>query len=224
VRFTAAGYALAAFAVLFTLGSLVLAAFLWNQSQDQAAERDRLEREGVTAEATLTRVWRTGGKDSTHRISYTFDAGGQSVEGSSRVPREIWRSLKEGDRIPIRYLPTDPSNNHPAAWPTNVTPEWVVIFVPVSFISVTGLLAWMLRKQWRLLAEGRPAPGVVTKSRQVKNQKILHYQFRTIDGAIHKGRSNARQLMRAGEPVCVLYDPENPRSSQVYPLPLVKLQ
>jgi len=223
VGLSAAGYAISAFAILFAIGSLALGFFLWNQSQNQSAERDRLDREGAAAEATVTRVWRTGGKSTSYRLSYTFEVGRQPVGGHSQAPHDLWRTLKVGDRIPVRYIPADPSVNHPASWPVSVTPEWIVAFVPASFLAITAIFGWMIRRQWRLLAEGRPAPGVVTKARRVKNQRILHYEFRTMDGAVRKGRSNARHLYAIGEPVCVLYDPERPGTSQVYPLPFVRL-
>jgi hypothetical protein len=85
------------------------------------------------------------------------------------------------------------------------------------------VLAMLLRKQVRLLTEGRPAPGIVTGWRRTKGGTVLRYEFVLLNGATAKGRGKSRRPPAIGSPICVLYDPENPRRNAPYPLCLVKL-
>jgi hypothetical protein len=39
-----------------------------------------------------------------------------------------------------------------------------------------------------------------------------------------QGRANASTPPAEGAPICVLYDPENPRRNAIYPLSLVRLE
>jgi hypothetical protein len=226
VRLARAGYALMTIAVAFVLGSLIPAVVLHNQSEKETARRERLEREGVNADATILRLWRSGGKDDERYVRYEFQADGLGREGSSKVPRQIWLTLQVGGSLPVRYLAEDPEINHPAGWRMGVTPAWLAILVPGIQIGVAGLLLTIIRRQWRLLSEGRPAPGVVIKARRREKQVVLNYEFRLLSGATGRGRSstNARSVPGEGSVVCVIYDPENPRRNGVYPFSLVRVE
>jgi hypothetical protein len=92
-----------------------------------------------------------------------------------------------------------------------------------ELVVVALVLAMLLRKQMRLLTEGRPAPGVVTGCRRTKDGIVLRYEFQLPDGATAKGRGHSRRPPAIGSQICVLYDPENPRRNAPYPLGLVKL-
>ena len=56
-------------------------------------------------------------------------------------------------------------------------------------------------------------------------QLVAYYEFKTMSGEVVKGRSqiSRRAKLEPGAPVCVLYLPDNPRRSGLYPLELVKL-
>ena len=226
VRLSGGGYALTVLAVVLTIGGFVLGDVLWNQAQRENQERVQLEQAGVLAEATITRVWRDGSKEHTPRVSYRFEADGEGFTGRSDAPSGLWRTLKAGDSLRVRYLPTDPSVNHPADWRMSVTPQWLPLLIPVIFLGLAAMFGGLIRRQWRLLMEGRPAPGLVVKARRKDKQVVLTYEFRVLSGAIQKGRgsSNSRSVLGEGSVVCVLYDPENPRRSGIYPFQLVRLE
>ena len=81
-----------------------------------------------------------------------------------------------------------------------------------------------LRRQNRLLTEGRPAPGRVTAIKKADKVLVVQYEFRLLNGVVVKGKYNASKVPAADQPLCVLYDPENPRRNALYPLSLVRLE
>ncbi|MDE3164957.1 MAG: DUF3592 domain-containing protein [Acidobacteriota bacterium] len=226
VRLGRGGYALAIAAAALVLGALVLAGVLRERSARDVARRDRLERAGVETSATILRLWRSGGEEDTHYVGYEFHVDGLRRAGSSRVPARIWRALRVRDRLPVRYLPDDHGINHPAGWRMDVLPAWLAILIPAVLLGISGMFAWLIGRQWRLLSEGRPAPGVIVKARRSDRQVVLTYEFRLLSGAAQRGRSSTsgRKVPGEGAPVCVIYDPENPRRSALYPLSLVRIE
>jgi hypothetical protein len=88
-------------------------------------------------------------------------------------------------------------------------------------------LLLLLNAQRRLLAEGRPAPALVTKlarhqtSHGVSHQSI-RYAFPLLSGSMAIGRSDARKGQAVGSVICIVYDPDRPRRSLAYPFPLVR--
>lgn len=225
VRLSGAGYAMLVFSAIFVIGGLVLGVFLWNQSRREGAERARMQSDGALAQATVVRLWKSGGEDTAYRLSYRFEVDGQVVTGSTRAPKKRWTALHTGDTIPVRYLAANPAINHPEEWSRKVMPVLVVALVPAMFVGFAALFAVIITRQSRLLSEGRPAPGVVVKVRRTDKAVTLTYEFRVMSGATRKGRSSAsgKNVPAVGSVVCVMYDPDNPRRNGLYPFSLVKL-
>lgn len=226
VRLTVAGYLMVVLMVVFIIGSVVLGTFLFDQSQRQQAERDRLQRDGVLTQAVIIRLWRSGGKETTPYVRYRFLVNGSEVVGTSRTPKRRWATLRIGDSLPIRYVAAAPAFNHPADWDANVTPPWLGLTVGVIFVGVAALFFLLLRRQWQLLGEGRPAPGIVSKTRRTDKTVVVTYEFRLPNGSTHTGKSNvsSRNIPGQGSQVCVLYDADNPRRNALYPFCLVRLE
>jgi hypothetical protein len=103
------------------------------------------------------------------------------------------------------------------------------VLLPAALLGLAALIAAAFRRQINLLADGRPAPGVVTRVRRVPNSHgghstIVYYQFQTFSGGMEKGRSHSSgRTPKTGDPVCILYEPDDLRHSAVYPLPLVRI-
>ena len=223
VRLTAAGIAMAVAGVTFLFCGPVLSYVIASQIQRDQRRSDLLSRQGVETTAVISRVWRTGGEDDTHKVSYRFTADDRQWTGQVSVPRRIWTGLHSGDPLPIRYVPGQPGINHPSQWPYTHAPNWLPWLLLVS-LSWPALLFWgLIRRQWRLLSEGRAAPGVVTRLRRTDKQTIAYYDFTLLSGQVKKGRSSARRPSAVGSQVCILYDPDNPRRNSIYPLQFVKL-
>jgi len=224
VRLTIAGRFMAGLVVAFVIGAPALGAFLVNRGRHESSERALLREQGVGTTAEITRVWRTRDEDQRYMTEYRFSVEGREFTGRTPVPRKIWSGLAVGASLPVRYLPGRPHINHPAAWERTAMSELVGIFVPFTLLLPAALLAFQLRKQMRLLSEGRAAPGTVTSLRRTDKGTIVKYEFQLLSGAAVKGRSQGgRKSPGVGSQICVLYDPDNPRRNTAYPLPFVRL-
>jgi hypothetical protein len=225
VRLSGQGMVLAVMSIVFLLGGPAFGIFI-NPEIQRNKQRDRvLSEQGADATATIMRVWRDGGKNDTHMVSYRFTVDGRDIEGKSSMHRSAWVNLREGDSLAIRYVPTSPGINHPASGTSGAAPDWLPWLMVGVFVWPPFLFWAMIRRQSRLLSEGRPAPATVTKVRHAK-QVIAYYEFALLSGQVMKGRSqvNRRSAVQPGAQACALYLPDNPRRNALYPLELVKLQ
>jgi hypothetical protein len=226
VRLSGLGRALVVGAVLTLAGGVVLAGVLHGVSRRQNAEHGRLVSEGISTDARITRVWRTGNEsgDSRNRVAYTFDYAGRNYSRSVKVPGRIWRGLAVGDNLKVHLVPSEPAINHPVAWSYRPMGVWVPYLVAPGFFVAALLMLLTLRCQLRLLTEGRPAPGHVTGIRKSDKFLVVRYEFPLLSGAVAKGKYSASKVPAADKALCILYDPENPRRNAPYPLSLVRLE
>jgi hypothetical protein len=174
----------------------------------------------------VVELWRASNKEHERRMRYRFMVEGRVFTATTKVPRAIWERLKVGAPLPVQYVPADPAINHPAEWERGATPAWLPFLFGPFFGGLGILMYWAIRRQWRLLGEGRPAPGVVTSVKRTDKAVIVKYEFRLLSGAVQKGRGSAssrKSFPGVGAVVCVLYDPDNPRRNALYPLQLVRM-
>jgi hypothetical protein len=223
VRLTGAGIALLVVAGAMLLGAVAAGIGLGTVFRRQVKDLRLLSEQGVNTDAQITRLWRSSGKDQQHLLSYRFTVEEREYVARKGVPPRIWQTLRAGSSLPVRYLPSNPKVNHPTGWDDTPMPNWVPYLVFGELAVIAVVLAMLLRRQMQLLTEGRPAPGIVTGHRRTKNGTVIRYEFQLLNGATAKGRGQSRRPPAIGAPICVLYDPENPRRNAPYPLCLVKL-
>jgi hypothetical protein len=223
VRLTGAGIAMLVLAGAMLLGAVAAGIGLGTTFRRQVKDLRLLQEQGVNTDAQITRVWRSSGKDQQHLVSYRFTVQEREYVARKGVPPRIWQTLRAGSTLSVRFLPSNPKVNHPTEWDDTPMPNWVPYLVSGELAVIAVVLAIILLKQVRLLTEGRPAPGIVTGHRRTRNGTVIRYEFQLMNGATVKGRSQSRRPPAIGSPVCVLYDPENPRRNAPYPLCLVKL-
>ena len=223
VSLTGGGIALLVVAVLMLLGAVAAAIGLGTTAKRQAKDHRLLQEQGVNTEARITRLWRSGDKNQQHLVSYRFTVQERAYEARNKVPTRIWQTLTVGSSLPVRFLPSDPKVNHPTEWDDTPMPNWLPYLLSGALVVIAFGVTIPLRIQMRLLTEGRPAPGTVTGHRRTKDGTILRYEFVLLNGATAKGRGQSRRPPAIGAPICVLYDPENPRRNAPYPLCLVRL-
>lgn len=223
VRLNGAGKALLSVAVALLVGSPVAGVALQLTVSREAQTQRLLQEQGANTEGRITRLWRSRDEDKQPWVAYGFTVQGRVYERRAKVPLRIWRNLQVGSDLPIRYLPSDPALSHPRDWQEKPMPVWIPGLVAAGQALAGGLIMRRILSQRRLLAEGRPAPALVTRHTHTQHGKIIHYEFPLLSGAIAQGRSGpAKKPPMPGSIICVLYDPENPRRNAPYPLPLVK--
>lgn len=228
VRLAARGILLSVVCTAVAIGGLIGAIWLARENRRQEAEARLMAQQAQETQGEVTRLWETGGKSDEHRVAYRFTIDDREFPGSQSIQSRYWRSLQVGSPIPVRYLPSDPTHNYPSQSPPEPTPAWLAILVGGYCIAAAGVLVFKVERERHLLADGRPAPAVVTRLRTRRTRygprNIIRYEFPLFDGGTGKGRCNVRRRsIPEGSVICVLYDPDNPRRSAAYPMCLVRL-
>ena len=223
VRLSAGGKVIAFLAFLMFAGAIAAAVGFSRLAARQESERADLRAAGVEVEGVITRHWRTGGENDTPKVAYEFRYDGHTYHGSSNAPRRIWRSQAVGSPITVRFVPSHPELNHPAEWEKHGMPKFLSGLISGSLVFLAALMVFLIRREMRLLSEGRAAPGLVTKVSRVKNGHLVRYEFRTLNGEVVKGRGESRRAPAVGATICVVYDRDNPRRNATYPLKLVRV-
>jgi hypothetical protein len=114
------GYALVVFVTIFLgIGAIWFGALSYSAMQ-QSRHREALIKGGREAMAKVIELTNS----RTIHVRYTFRSGGADYEGEAelddqhepRWPDGRTKYVREGDQIPIMYLPSDPSINYPSSW------------------------------------------------------------------------------------------------------------
>lgn len=226
VSLTASGWALAAVSAALVVAGLAAGIGLYLTAARQQNERVGLREHGVDTDAVVTRLWIANGRESRRWVAFEFAAGDRHFDGRLEVSRRTWGTLHEGSRIPVRYDPSNPAEYAAFGRDKKALGTWVAYVVGLALAACGWLATLRIGAQRRLLMEGRPAPGVVTTRRRVHHphggsHHEFQYEFLLLNGAAHTGGSTGSKP-QVGDPISVLYEPDNPGRSAPYPLRLVR--
>ena len=231
VGFTVAGRIVLVIACALLLGGPLAGVSLERIALRQAAEWRLLQQEGLVTEGQVTRISRAGEDSNQRSISYRFVAEGRTYGASATAAQPIWRNLKVGSPIAIRYLLSRPELNCPSYVTRRGMPVWLALVIAAIMGAGGAAVALVIRRQWRLLTEGRPAVARVTRlgremhSSHSGNQgRKYYYEFVVLSGAIAKGQAGpTKRFPAVGNTLCVLYDPDSPARNAPYPFSLVRV-
>ena len=177
-------------------------------------QRNALRRNSKEVLGWIDEVWHAG-RAHVPTVSYTFVVHGINRTGQAEVPKRIYATLHSGDVLEIRYVPSDPSINHPASWEWSA--GWENFVVPVIGLASVIFYRALLRRQRHLAVEGIPAFATVTGTSRGRNGPIVKYEFRT-DGGIYQGSDSSPGRKATGTRICILYLPNDPNRNGIYPL------
>lgn len=225
VQLTPAGRALCALAVILFAGALAAMVGLTQVARRQAADRASLADRGVTTPGVVTRLWQDG--DNRRRVAYRFEIGGRSYASDVKVSAERRRVLEVGSPVDVRVLPGRPDVND-LGTPRSGLPMAIGPLVGAAMAALGGLCLLSIRVQWRLLQDGRAAPAIVTahtsrRSSHGTKHHAVTYEFLLLSGARATGTCDRLRTPSAiGSVITVVYDPERPGRSRVFPFSLVR--
>ena len=226
VRLTANGKAVMGIAIAIAAAAIAAAIGLTILRAGQQDTRDRLIRDGVAAEADVTRVTRTRGDDPRTDVVYRYVAADGAHDGSAGFSQRASRNIVEGGHIAIVYLRSEPARSWVAGREPGVLPLLVVPSIALGLLLLAAAIAWHVRRSQLLLAEGRFAQARVMATTKVKRQHHhayrVRYEFTTMSGATVTGSvERARATASAGDTIPIVYHRENPHWNTLYPLSLV---
>jgi len=212
--------------------AVAVAAALWGgvDAVQQMQRKAALRRDSSEIVGEISRM-RKGKSSGT--VYYTFTSNGIAFTGKAEVPGFLQYSLRGSSILAIRYLPANPDVNHPAAWewsliywhplPSDLVhlPDFssdLQLFFGLLILGAPGLVFFMgLRSGRKLLAEGLPTVGLVTKCTPgTRGSFLVRYEFHTEDGKVANGSCGGSRK-EIGAKVCVIYLPQNPQRNMTYP-------
>jgi hypothetical protein len=182
----------------------------------QTQERSVLRAQGVEVQAEVTSLKRAG--RGPYVVKYSFAANGQNISGLAEVPPGSLGSLPESGLIAVRYLPLNPSINHPSGWEWSPSSEWLLIVMLTGLLILCSVTTSGVYTDRKLLIWGMPATGIVTNCARSRGVYSVKYEFRTEDGELVKGSGQSLGRREAGECIWILFLPQNPRRNGPYPL------
>jgi hypothetical protein len=180
----------------------------------------------VVTTGEVVRLRRNG--DNNRRVTYRFVVNGRAYEGTAGVSAGRFRTLSVGGPIRVRHLPDNPGRHRLDGVRGDGLPLAIAFVVPVLLVSAGISLIWMVNRQRWLLTEGRAAQGVIVAQKTEKSSHgaksvTVSYEFLLLDGRRATGKSTLYKNPPAiGTTVQVLYDPERPRRSAIYPFGYVR--
>jgi hypothetical protein len=162
----------------------------------------------------------TSGRRGGGRVQYSFTAAdGAMYEGRAQVPDDMFSGLLVSSSISIRYLPSNPTVNHPSAWEESDFSIWGTLLAPAIFVA-SGLFSLLsLRGDRRLVAEGTPVIATVTACSGPVGRSVwfsVKYEFRTDEGIEINGSGRYGSSLDIGTKLVALYLPQNPQRNAPY--------
>lgn len=137
-----------------------------------------------------------------------------------------------GQTLPVRYAPwfggvaSHPWQPSPAGWITSLTLSGSLVLL-VSLLLGRRLARWVGERR-RLLRDGQATVGTITHKRTEAEDMVryfLRYGYAAKTGALSEGREREEQVsmeqwkrFEVGQPVTVLYDPNQPEQAALYAL------
>ncbi len=222
VELTAGGMAVSIVAAVLLAAGIGLGTWLWVVAERDLQRGSLLDRTSQEGDAQVERLWRTGKNNSTCRVDYSFDAGGKPYHATATLRCAAWRTLAVGQTVPVQYVPSDPTISRlPGLGGRSDVPWWAAPLVGIGMGFAGLLLIWRVRLERKLVEEGKPAPGVVTKlGARTDKGRYVYYEFATQSGAPGRGRwgpVHGKSVPEVGARILVLYEPDNTRRNTAYP-------
>ena len=227
VRLTRGGVAIVSLAAGLAIGALVVAIAMSVISLRSARENAARDSSSVAASATVTDIAITRDSDRRRTVIYSYQANGRSFVDRQRLRQSDRRTLRQGDAIQIRYLPSQPQDSWLPGYQTRGVPPFVIPLVAVSLLLAAAAIGRTIRRQWILLSEGRAALARIVAHQQIRKDKRRAYrvtcEFETLSGARRTAKYQTTAAPPAvGSMVPILYHRDDPKWTSSYPVAWVK--
>lgn len=153
-------------------------------------------------------------------VEYKFTVDGDPYFGDTQEPktRGPWYALGPSHPILVRFLPSNPAINHPAAWEWSVRMDLIDIIFTLFLVILAGIGVVYLIWQRKLVREGRAAAGMVTSCKPDGRLFQVEYEFHTEEGESLTGKNSGVDSYEVGARIWIIYLPRKPKRNHPYPL------
>lgn len=174
--------------------------------------------EGVPADGEVIDVQRKRGDSSRFTVTFRYSVEGRQYQGTNTVRRRGRDRYNAGTPVRLRYAPSEPGKSWIEGHGRRRAPILLAFLAPPAMILTALAMMVPIRRQSRLLAEGRFALATVTK---LDNR--VHYEWILLSGGTRSGRYDVGEGKppAPGTTVPILYDRDNPQRHARYPMCLV---
>lgn len=186
--------------------------------------KSMLASEGEAASAEIhrkeTRAADNGG--TLYAIGYNFRAeSGAAVRSSATVPRAVFDSLAEGQRLEVVYFPLNPSL-HYLPEITSPIPAGM-IWLALGILAAAAVFADAQRRTHKkLVAEGRAVAGFVTGVRRRGGVRSFRVNYDVAGERRSIAAAERNPALADGQAMTVLYDPRRKDRAVAYRLALYR--
>jgi hypothetical protein len=210
--------------LLFVAVAVLAAAAIWfgcyHYYATRVQQREALRYQGRELTAVVTQL--LSAKGGTY-VRYTFRVGSVWYQGETKLPRDGRADPSVNQPILVRYLPSDPSVNHPSAWEWSLGWDTVPVlwFVLLAFGAFAAALitAGTLLRERTLAREGLVAEGQVTACSPNRSKFSVEYKFHAEGNVIMEGSNEySDNEYEVGSSVRVIYLRHHPKTNALYPL------
>ena len=231
VRVSSTGGVLLVVAAMLVVGGIWGAVELNRRAQTAARHRGLFASERIVTAGEVVQLRKRGGDDDARLTAhYTYVAAGREFRGATALRRDERNRYAVGSPIAVWYLKSEPE----ASWLHGHAPRpmasWPATAVPLACGVAAMAVILLVRRQWNLLAYGRPAIARVTKVDTKKSDKgtiwVVHYEFTAISGAKRTGKYNQgkKDLPAVGTMIPIVYHRDNTFRHSKYPMRFVSVR
>lgn len=208
------GTQLLVFSLIFLGVGAIWFGVLGYYTTQQARHRAALNREGREAFATVTKI-RSGRSSYVH---YKFCLGEATYQGEAKFQDHRRFDIHVGEQIPILFLPSHPSVNHPSTWAWwtwwDLIPQLFMLFF--SSFGVVGL--GYLHRERTLARTGWVTEAKVIACAPKGSRFRIDYEFLNEDQTLFDGANENSDEYETGSTIRVIYLRKNPRRNRPYPM------
>lgn len=201
---------------ILVLGLICVGAISYSIIKDKRTA-EALHREGHWATGSVTKIIHP--RRSNDYVYYTFPFGDTAYHGRATVSDFQSIHVQVGDQLPILFLPSDPSVNHPSEWGwwgfgEVIAYAWSLMVVG---LGVRGLISIYLQR--RLGRIGWVTEAKVIACAPKGSSFRVDYVFSTDDGTEFDGANESSyDEYKYGDKIRVIYMRHNPKRNNTYPL------
>jgi hypothetical protein len=213
VRITGHGVTSAVVAAVAMALGLAIAIKLGLDISQKMKNIAALHGEGAVTEGEVTGLAYEG-RGHVLVARYSFAVGGNYLTGRADVPRDLEQEFQLHSPLFIRFVPSNPAVNHPAAWEDSARSDWIVEIVPAMPVALGVWLFVLLGREKKLLIAGSPAIATITDCTRGRNGFFARYEFQTAEGQRATGGYTYSRPQEIGAMLCILYMPQKEDSNE----------
>jgi hypothetical protein len=188
--------------------------------------------ERIVSAGDVIRLQKRGGDDGDYRITahYRYTARGRDLMGQTTLRRSERERYEVGSPVAVWYLPSEPEQSWLDGYNPRAEASWPATAIPTVCGIITLVLIQTVRRQSKLLANGRPVMATVTKVEKKKGEYgtewMVHYEWTTLSGATRTGKyqHGKKNLPVIGATIPIVYDRDNSFRHSKYPMSFVTIR